>query len=299
MIRFSLIFLIAVLGICPGMAQLGRGADDPTREQSQGPLVPLRITNHPARILWDTSHGVLLEYEPSGNYSDLVALLAAKGQVVEASDAGVLNLDLSLYTTLVVCLASNWDRPYSDAEADRIYDWVRNGGNLLIKSDNDLTPNENIANVAGRFGVTFTDVPLFPSVLYLEHFSSHPEMAGLSQIFIPAGGDHLIEPPMEAAAWDPTGRIVVSVGQFGGGHVVVVGDSSCWSNEVLDAVDNQLFAENVFDALTVATVPTLSTPYLIFFIMGLVGLALILARSHRKREHKVPSAAAFKDPLLN
>ncbi len=46
--------------------------------------------------------------------------------------------------------------------------------------------------------------------------------------------------------------------------------------------DNQLFAENVFDALTVATVPTLSTPYLIFLLVGLVGTAMIVARSHRR-----------------
>ncbi len=243
--------------------------------------MPFRFADHPARILWDTSHGVYLDYEPSGRYSDLTALLVAKGHMVEVSDVGVLNLDLLQYDTLTVCLASSNDSPYSIAEADRIYDWVQSGGNLLILSDHSLTPLVNISSVTDRFGVSFTDVPLLPTGLTIESFSSHPIVAGLSQIFFSYGGDHLIVPPMEAAAWDDTGRIVVSVGKFGAGHVVVVGDTNCMSNDILQVADNQLFAENVYDGLTVATVPTLATPYLMLFLIGLVGSALVALRYRR------------------
>ncbi len=289
--RFVNLWLIALIILCPLMAQFDPTGGDLTPAREHEPLKPLSSINQPARILWDTSHGVLLDYVPTGRYSELTSLLAAKGRMVEASDAGILNLNLSQYTTLVVSLASSWDSPYSDAEADRVFDWVQNGGHLLIMSDNDLTPNENLATVASRFGVTITDIPLFPALLYIEHFSSHPVVGGLSQLLFAASGDHLISPPMEAAAWDDTGRIIVSVGQFGAGHVVVVGDINCMSNDLLSASDNQLFAENVFDALTVATVPTLSTPYLFLLLIGLVGSALVVLR-YRRRDND-PNGGRF------
>ena len=72
-----------------------------------------KIASAGGSILWDLTHGVYLDYQPSGRFSSLTALLQSSGYTMETTDVGVDNVDLSRYDVLVVCLGSAHNSIYT------------------------------------------------------------------------------------------------------------------------------------------------------------------------------------------
>ncbi len=199
-------------------------------------------------VLWDTTHGMYLNYYPYGNYSELTALLADSGFTMELCSTGVHNLDLSLYDVIVINVASNWWSPYTAEEvdslvsyydqgcqrvilvgdasfcsnsylytsdnypfADNIFDWIATSGGILIMGDDAGCNNVNINPVANAFHMTAGLTNITPTDLYISNFAAHPIFDNVSQIYFRAAGEISATTPAEVIAWTSIDEPVVGV----------------------------------------------------------------------------------------
>ncbi len=208
-------------------------------------LVPISTATSGGLVLWDLTHGVYLDYEPSGRYSSLVTLLHGLGFSVQTTSSGLGSVDLSDYDILVICLESAWDEAYTVGEVAAIKTFVQEGGGLLIMGENTSGPNGNINPVANAFGAACGVSFIWPFDLYITDLSTHPLFLKVSEIYYRSAGEITVQSPSEIVAnYDDFG--VASVAEIDAGKVVVLGDSNCWDNTYINNTDNQLFAENTF-----------------------------------------------------
>ena len=204
-------------------------------------------TSSQIKVLWDISHGprVSLDgspYTPDGSYKSLVQALA--GQNFAFTSGGLSGLDS--YSILVLSAPSADLSPYTRAEADAIEKFVRVGGHaLLIMSDIPGFDN-HLGMVSQRFGIDLGTTTSGGPV----RLSKAPFLSGVSSIqFLSGGGVLTFLPPAVPAAWDQNGNPVVVYCECDAGRVLVVSDSNLWDERGLSLVNNQPFAENVFQWL--------------------------------------------------
>jgi len=217
----------------------------------QGAQPPNHPQNTAGNILWDTSHGVYLNYRPSGNYSELTTVLSQKGYFVDENDAGILNLNLDNYEIVVICLSSAWDSPYSFDEVAALSDFVDNGGGLLIMGD---AVQKNINPIAQAFGTTLGLSSISPYNLSVSKMTNHVIFTNVTEIFMRLAGEISATFPSSEEAWADSDEAVVAV-FAAAGHVVFLGDYSIFTNFYLTRVSNQVFAENVFGWLSLPPSP--------------------------------------------
>jgi hypothetical protein len=199
-------------------------------------------------VLWDLTHGVLLGYEPSGDYSSLVSLLGSTGYSLSTTSAGVDNVNLSDFDVVVVNLGSAWNSAYTTSEVSALVDFVQNGGGLLIMCDNTSTPNSNVNPVAQAFGTT---CGVSNSQELITNLSPHSIFEGVSEIDMTVfAGEVTTVSPSQLVAFDSVAKGVVSVAEDAAGKVVVVGDINLWADAEIAMSDNQLFAERTFHWLS-------------------------------------------------
>jgi hypothetical protein len=225
------------------------------------------------RILWDISHGILLDYQPSGSFQPLVQNLESHGFSVDTSSQGFLVDDPTDYDVLVLCRACAINSFYAPAEVARITEFVYNGGGLLIMGDNPSSLH-HIQPVASIFGVSLGLSAILPSDTYTSNLASHPIFEGVSQIYMRAAGEISAVGVSSEIAWqEGTGKVLVAVGSYGYGRVVTLGDQNIWAQTMYyDLVDNRQFSINTFEFLAVPEPGTI-------LLMGLGGLAFRLKRS--------------------
>ncbi|WP_407356129.1 DUF4350 domain-containing protein [Methanolobus sp. WCC5] len=242
------------------------------------------------KILWDLTHGVYEDYQPSGHYSDLVTILNGMGYTVQTTDIGLNNVDLSEYDILVICVASSHDTQYSPADVAAIEEFVANGGGLLIMGDNTDTPNENIQPVADLFGTQLGESYIRPSDLNITNTASHPIYDGVSRFIFRAAGEISGSIPSEEVAWDDNGNAVMTVVSCPG-KVVITGDSNFCENYYIDLEDNEQLTRNIFTWLgepcedqsipdenqSIPEFPTIALP-----MAAIIGLAFFLQRRKEK-----------------
>ena len=210
---------------CPELEKL-KSLDDGPRQHS---------------VLWDTTHGVYLGYQPSGWYSDLVDILADSGYTVDVCGSGVHTVDLSLYDVIVICLGSSWNSIYTQEEVDtlvsfynqghqrviltgdcsfcsnddfsyadniafsyNIFDWLVATGGIFIMGENDGCPNANINPITQAFNTTAGLSSIIPVELYFTNFAPHPIFTNVSQVFSRAAGEISASLPAEIIAWTDT-----------------------------------------------------------------------------------------------
>jgi len=215
--------------------------------------VPLPEGDPVYDVLWDLTHGVILEYEPAGRYSDLVALLAANGYVTTTTAAGIHNIDLSPYAIIVIGMGSAWDTPYTAPEVAAIQDFMSLGGGVLVMGENTDCPNGNINPVTQVFGVTCGVSYLAPLDLYFTDFATHQIFDGISAVYYRAAGEVSAGVPGIPIAWADTGEgILASVGCC---QMIVTGDCDFGTNDFLGNADNEQFLLNVFDCLATGGSP--------------------------------------------
>lgn len=229
-------------------------------------------------VLWDTSHGIANsgQYQPSGYYLTLTEHLGDNGFTTVTTNQGFLVDDPAGYDVIVVCLTSAFDSSYTNAEVERIVDFVDDGGGLLIMGDQQRfhpNPNENIQPVASQLGITFGPSDLTTLNIYTSDLTDHPIFDGIDEIFMYAARELSVSrPAFSIAQQEGTGKTIASAAQYGQGRVVALGDCSLWSSsyswDYFHEADNPQFALNTFNYLAVPEPATLL----------LLGLGAVLLR---------------------
>jgi|GEM_PF-3328829 len=259
-ILFSIIIATAEdnsgMNIAGGMSAKDVTTGDYIKSAQSGQLTPINNAATGGKVLWDLSHGVYGSYQPSGYFSTLVRVLAAKGYTVETTSTGVLNANLSQYKVVVINLGSAWYTQYTPQEVSAIKTYVQNGGGLLIMGDNTGCPNANINPVAQAFGTT-TGVSEMGGSL-ITKLAVHPIFNGVTRFDMAAGGEiNGVLPSQEVAWYLEQGAITVAT--YGSGNVVVTGDINMLDNNYIILDNNQLLGENIFDWLSTPSFVSIST----------------------------------------
>jgi hypothetical protein len=189
-------------------------------------------------VLWDTTHGVYLNYQPFGRYNILVSNLADSGFTMSTWGNGLHTVDLTQYDVIVITVGSSWNTPYTQEEidslvsyynqynervvitgdmnfcedtyiansdnvafSDNLFDWLAESGGILIMGDNPGCNNVNINPLANAFYMTAGVSGLSPSDLYFTNFAAHPLFNGITEIYYRAAGEVAATLPAEAIAW--------------------------------------------------------------------------------------------------
>lgn len=205
-------------------------------------------------VLWDTTHGVYLDYDPSGWFSELVDLLADSGYTVDVCSLGVHTVDLSLYDVIVICVGSSWNSIYTQEEVDtlvnfynqghqrviltgdcsfcanggfsyadniafsyNIFDWLVVTGGIFIMGENDGCPNANINPITQAFNATAGLSTISPLDLYFSDFAPHPVFTNVSQLYFGGAGEILASFPSEIIAWTDNIEPVIGILHNGSG----------------------------------------------------------------------------------
>jgi hypothetical protein len=192
-------------------------------------------------VLWDTTHGVYLNYQPFGRYNILVTNLAASGFTISLCGTGLHTVDLTQYDVIVINVGSSWFSPYTQEEVDSLlsyynqynqrvlltgdmnfcedtyiynadnrtfsenmFTWLAESGGILIMGDNPGCSNVNINPVANAFNMTAGVGGLSPSDLYFSSFTSNPIFNGIDTIYYRAAGEVAATIPSEPIAWTDT-----------------------------------------------------------------------------------------------
>ncbi len=236
------------------------------------------------RILWDTSHGIYVDYSPSGVFQNLAQFLNGIGFIVDESSAGILNVNLDDYQIIVICLGSAWNSVYTADEVNKIKQFVESGGGLLIMGENTDCPNPNINPISHEFGTELGLSSLNPTDLYITNLGSHPIFQGISTIMMRAAGQISGAPPSQEEAWTGGGLAAVTVAEVNRGRVVVLGDVNLMDDNYRSTADNQLFTENVFQWLGSESrfaVPAFSYTGLVMFFVLITGSTYWATRRRR------------------
>lgn len=211
-------------------------------------FTPLPEVEGPAaKVLWDLTHGVYSDYQPTGDFSELVAMLASNAYEVSTTAAGIDNVDLAPYDILVICLGSAWNSPYTASEVTAIQSFVARGKGVFVMAENANAPNANINPITQAFGTTCGVSTLGQLDTTFSNFATHPIFSGVSSVTYWTSGELDGTTPSVEVAFTNTNQPTVTV--IGPCSMVVTGDMFC-INGLLTFSDNERFTRNIFDALS-------------------------------------------------
>ena len=234
-------------------------------------------------VLWDTSHGVAgassgvggYQPGPGGFYYDLAEHLK-NDFTVNTTSQGFTDTNLATTDIAVVCITSAFYSSYTDTQAERLAEFVSNGGGLLIMGThpflNNNNGNSNIRPVASEFGITLAAIgDASDEVHYTPDALEHPIFAGFTgteSIYMPAAGEITVEENGFAIVQESaTGPIFIAGANYGTGRVIALGDFSMFSqvpNNTFGQYNNAEFALNTFNWLAVpepATILLMATGF--------------------------------------
>lgn len=243
--------------------------------------------------------------------SDLRGEAAAVGAEAEPiRDVGAYD-DADPEQTVAVVLSP--DRPYTDAEADRIARFVREGGTLVVADafgphGNDLLASVDAdARIDGRQLRDERHYYRSPALPVATNVSTHSLVSDVDELTLnhgsavrPNGADVLVA-SSEYAYLDANGNRrldgtetmasypVATVEEVGDGRVIVVGDPSVLINAMLERPGNRAFARSLLaghetallDYSTAGGFPPLAHAVLVLresaLLQLVVGIALVAA----------------------
>jgi len=206
--------------------------------------------NEPQVVVWDSSHRPVFGID---YFKDFVTLLGTKGLSVRASNI----LDYSAKCLII----AGGTAPFTKEESDQLYNYVENGGKLLILTH--IPPKMGMEPLLNKFGFNVSDTILIQenqsTTVSAEIIGSHPLTNNVKELmlfgcyYIISEGDSIVKCNCYADKNkdkvpddDEKGEYgVVGYKKVGKGEVVVVTDDAVLMDNFIMHGDNRKFAENV------------------------------------------------------
>ncbi|MEZ0374256.1 MAG: DUF4350 domain-containing protein [Candidatus Sericytochromatia bacterium] len=236
------------------------------QHQDLGDLTLVRKTG-PLLLGIDSSHAPLGQGSALSRYPGLQSVLSGQGFQLQTLSSGLDDQLDSLDTLLILSPSTS----FSAAEIGAIQAFVLSGGKLIITGEwagyagfDGAAANQLLAPFNLQFGLD-TLRESGSGFLNISSFQSHPVTAGISQLKLyqsssvrlsQAGNGDLLArtSPESFQIASNTGAFAVLVASnYAAGKVIVLGDSSLWSNEDsdgngvanIDEADNRKLLEQV------------------------------------------------------
>ncbi len=276
--------LIALTALALGAC--ARSGAKPDRTFDTSVKSPAYASGGPVVLVDEAHHNI---HTATGTYAPLADLIRNDGYDVRRGREPFSATSLADVNIVVIANAlgtneRNDDPALSDAECDRLVDWVRGGGGLLLITDHYPTGSA-VANLAARLGLSMSggitedstsyDARFDPSHIIYRQFPAHPITRGLQRVLtftgqslsVPAGAtallplgpnavDHPATPKVEHRGNDvlvhveygpgtpAAGRAQAVAFELGNGRVVVLGEAATVSAQ-LSQYDGSPFGMNV------------------------------------------------------
>jgi hypothetical protein len=214
----------------------------PAPEENATESSPTAPEQRVARVLWDTSHGPRQgqdgAYTVAGIFHNLGQLLAEQEIYLLDDDQALPKCALSAYSAIILSATSVYSTAISQEEAGCIWQFVQDGGGLIILTERPCFPNQ-LREVMDAFGVqAFLD----PEQNSVADCPNHPICAGIENIEFYQGGTLSGDNSWVVAA--SAGSPAVLVREDLPGRVVIIGDSNLFDDRWLKP--NRAFARNIF-----------------------------------------------------
>ncbi len=218
----------------------------PAGEAHVQPLVTELADLTGVSMLYDRSHGQSSPYDLYTMFDDLVT----RGATIHESTATITAGVLAPYSVLWINeSAADW----TPAEVSAVVAWVESGGGLLLQGDNDSSAtafNTLLAALNGGIMVSSVNGGSGNTLGVYQH----PTTTEVTEIYLPSPGASLatVSAPATRLIDDYEGIANTAASHAGFGRIIVSADEMFYDYP-LNFVDNQLFANQVFDWLARAS----------------------------------------------
>ena len=203
--RQLVVLIVLTLAACQ---RSGAKAD---RDFDTSVATPAYAADGPVVLIDEAHHNI---HTAAGTYRPFADLVRNDGYRVRRGRDPIAAPALAGVDVVVIANAlgtndRNDDHAFTDAECDRLVEWVRGGGGLLLVTDHYPTGSA-VANLAARLGVsmsggitedsTGSDERFDASHIVYRRFPDHPATRGLERVItftgqslgVPAGGTALL-----------------------------------------------------------------------------------------------------------
>jgi len=165
-------------------------------------------------ILIDASKSIV------GDDDTISSALISKGYTPELSTTALLDTNLERYN-IVIIIGASYTSPYSEAEANRIEEYVNNGGALILVSEDDAGDRpEYLDELGDRFGIEF-----FPGGSYASCLVSPEQnvLSNFSSITLEEAGSLQITSDWETIC-SADGNVILAARKLTLGKIVAISD---------------------------------------------------------------------------
>jgi hypothetical protein len=219
------------------------------------------------------------------NYSQFRSTLTSSGNSI-VNLLSFNSADLAGLDALMVTQPAELDATlYTASEISAIQNFVASGHGLVVIGEGGFNKNLTVPNLntlVSPYGVTFAGSPLAPSGAYASNFLAHPLTVGLGSV----GVDYYrplstISPPAVDLTITGPDFLAAVNGVGGSGNVVLLGDSSMWTNPGAGSDTPINYGSNLLllqNTISFITVPEPSS-------YALMAMSLLAFRS-RKRTNR-------------
>ncbi|MBD3343363.1 MAG: hypothetical protein GF353_29975, partial [Candidatus Lokiarchaeota archaeon] len=157
----------------------------------------------------------------------------------------------NIQIVVIGCPSVDLDAEIENNEIEIIKEYISKGGSLLLVSDGEtmINPPAFIGKLANIANAEFEEYLNYPPT-YLQIFAPHYITSNIRRIQIgKLASLKLVKNIRALALTRATRQIIVACANIEQSKIVTIGDSACFSNDLIELEDNKLFTLNVFNWL--------------------------------------------------